>query len=105
MPVKNDIMWRIAVVYFIAIIIAVFIIGKVIILQVVEKEKWANKSLVISQNTLSDCLEISATAEDDNEIMGVRHKEYLVEGIQFHPESILTEVGMDVLSNFLDLCE
>ena len=60
-------------------------------------------SLIIDRNTISDELEISAVSKDDNEIMGVRHKKYLVEGIQFHPESILTDVGMDLLRNFLEL--
>ena len=57
-------------------------------------------SLVIERSTIPDCLEISAwTAED--EIMGVRHRELLVEGIQFHPESILTLEGKRLLANFL----
>lgn len=59
-------------------------------------------SLVIERATVPDCLEISAwTAE--GEIMGVRHKEMCVEGIQFHPESILTVEGKTLLNNFLDL--
>jgi len=57
-------------------------------------------SLVIERNTLPDCLELSAYTED-GEIMGVRHKKYLVEGIQFHPESILTPNGKRILKNFL----
>jgi anthranilate synthase/aminodeoxychorismate synthase-like glutamine amidotransferase len=57
-------------------------------------------SLVIEKNTLPDCLELSAYTED-GEIMGVRHKKYLVEGIQFHPESILTPNGKRILKNFL----
>lgn len=59
-------------------------------------------SLVIKRETVPDCLEISAWTED-GEIMGVRHKEYIVEGVQFHPESILTTVGKDLLKNFLIL--
>jgi para-aminobenzoate synthetase component 2 len=59
-------------------------------------------SLVIKRETLPDCFEISAWT-DDGEIMGVRHKEHLVEGVQFHPESILTTVGKDLLKNFLIL--
>ncbi|MBI1820729.1 MAG: aminodeoxychorismate/anthranilate synthase component II [Nitrospirae bacterium] len=59
-------------------------------------------SLIIKRETLPDCLEISAyTAED--EIMGVRHKEYLVEGVQFHPESILTPHGKKILDHFIHL--
>jgi len=57
-------------------------------------------SLVIERESLPDCLEISAYA-DDGEIMGVRHKRYPVEGIQFHPESILTPNGKRILKNFL----
>ena len=57
-------------------------------------------SLVIERETLPDCLEISAWTEDD-EIMGVRHKTLAVEGVQFHPESILTEYGHEMLANFL----
>ena len=59
-------------------------------------------SLVIRRETLPDCLEISAET-DDEVIMGVRHREFPVEGVQFHPESILTRVGKDLLRNFLRL--
>jgi anthranilate synthase component II len=57
-------------------------------------------SLVIERESLPNCLEITAWT-DDEEIMGVRHKQFLVEGVQFHPESILTEHGHDLLANFL----
>ena len=63
-------------------------------------------SLVVDKNTLPDCLEVTAWALDEagerEEIMGVRHKELLVEGVQFHPESILSEQGHQLLKNFLD---
>jgi anthranilate synthase component 2 len=58
-------------------------------------------SLAIERETLPDCLDITAWT-DDGEIMGVRHKTLAVEGVQFHPESILTERGHDLLKNFLD---
>jgi anthranilate synthase component 2 len=57
-------------------------------------------SLAIKRETLPDCLEVTAWT-DDGEIMGVRHKALDVEGVQFHPESILTERGHDLLKNFL----
>ncbi|HEY7987505.1 MAG TPA: aminodeoxychorismate/anthranilate synthase component II [Methylophilaceae bacterium] len=57
-------------------------------------------SLVIERETIPDCLEITAST-DDGEIMGVRHKTLAVEGVQFHPESILTQHGHDLLNNFL----
>ena len=57
-------------------------------------------SLVIDRESLPDCLEISAES-DDGEIMGIRHKTLAIEGVQFHPESILTEHGHALLNNFL----
>lgn len=57
-------------------------------------------SLVIERETIPDCLEITAWTED-GEIMGVRHKTLTIEGVQFHPESILTEHGHELLDNFL----
>lgn len=57
-------------------------------------------SLIVRRETLPDCLEVTAeTAE--GEIMGLRHKEYAIEGVQFHPESIITEHGLTMLRNFL----
>ena len=64
-------------------------------------------SLVIERESLPDCLEITAWTERDggiDEIMGVRHRELPVQGVQFHPESILTEHGHRMLKNFLDGC-
>ena len=62
-------------------------------------------SLVIDKETLPDCLEVTAWTEtadgEIDEIMGVRHKELAIEGVQFHPESILTQHGHDMLKNFL----
>jgi len=62
-------------------------------------------SLVIDQKTLPECLEVTAWTQDEqgnvDEIMGVRHKTLDIEGVQFHPESILTEHGHDMLRNFL----
>ncbi|NIK72160.1 MULTISPECIES: aminodeoxychorismate/anthranilate synthase component II [unclassified Paenibacillus] len=59
-------------------------------------------SLIVKRETLPDCLEITAeTAE--GEIMGLRHKEYPIEGVQFHPESIITQHGHDMLRNFLKI--
>jgi anthranilate synthase/aminodeoxychorismate synthase-like glutamine amidotransferase len=59
-------------------------------------------SLVVNRANLPDCFEITAES-DDGEIMGIRHKELAIEGVQFHPESILTVHGKDLLKNFIDL--
>ncbi len=62
-------------------------------------------SLVLAADSLPDCLEVTAWTEDEtgelDEIMGVRHKTLAIEGVQFHPESILTEYGHEMLKNFL----
>ena len=58
-------------------------------------------SLVGDKTIIPEILEVTATAEDDGEVMAVRHKEYLIEGVQFHPESIMTEDGKKILANFI----
>lgn len=62
-------------------------------------------SLVVEQDSLPDCLEVTAWTQHEDgsldEIMGLRHKTMLIEGVQFHPESILTQHGHDLLNNFL----
>ena len=58
-------------------------------------------SLIADKERLPACLTITATAKDTGEIMGIRHKEYPIEGIQFHPESFATEAGKQMLENFL----
>jgi len=58
-------------------------------------------SLAVEETSLPSCLETTATSVEDNEIMGIRHKKYDVTGIQFHPESILTGVGKELLRNFI----
>ena len=65
-------------------------------------------SLVVEERSLPDCLEVSAWSSDEGslkEIMAVRHRELFVEGVQFHPESILSEHGYQILKNFLDLSQ
>ncbi len=61
-------------------------------------------SLLVKKDTLPSCLEVTAVAEDDeSEIMGLRHKELPIHGVQFHPESILTSHGKKILKNFLEM--
>ncbi len=61
-------------------------------------------SLIVEKESLPECLEISAwTENDDNPIMGMRHRSHPTEGVQFHPESILTIEGKNILRNFIDL--
>jgi anthranilate synthase/aminodeoxychorismate synthase-like glutamine amidotransferase len=59
-------------------------------------------SLIVKRDTLPDCLEITAETEE-GEIMGLRHKELPIHGVQFHPESILTAEGKKLLLNFLEI--
>jgi anthranilate synthase/aminodeoxychorismate synthase-like glutamine amidotransferase len=59
-------------------------------------------SLVVSETTLPECLEITAKS-DQGELMGLRHRELAIEGVQFHPESIMTPDGIQLLKNFLDM--
>jgi anthranilate synthase/aminodeoxychorismate synthase-like glutamine amidotransferase len=61
-------------------------------------------SLAVSRDQLPDCLEITAES-DDGEIMGLRHREHPTEGLQFHPESIMTTVGKRLLRNFMRQCD
>ncbi|MBU4293261.1 MAG: anthranilate/aminodeoxychorismate synthase component II, partial [Actinobacteria bacterium] len=57
-------------------------------------------SLIINKNNIPSCFEVSSTTEDGI-VMGIRHKNYKLEGIQFHPESFLTPYGLKILQNFL----
>ena len=59
-------------------------------------------SLVGDKTIIPDSLKVTAVAEDDGEVMGVTHKKYLVEGVQFHPESIMTDEGTKILGNFIE---
>jgi len=59
-------------------------------------------SLVGDKTIIPDSLKVTAVAEDDGEVMGVTHKKYLIEGVQFHPESIMTDEGTKILGNFIE---
>lgn len=59
-------------------------------------------SLVGEKTTIPSCLKVTAIAEDDGEVMAVRHKDHPVIGVQFHPESIMTQHGIDIVGNFLE---
>jgi len=58
---------------------------------------------LVADKKIPPCLEVTARSLDDNEIMAIRHKHYLIEGVQFHPESILTEEGPKIFCNFISL--
>lgn len=60
-------------------------------------------SLVADQKTIPACLEVTASALDDGEIMGIRHRNFMIEGVQFHPESVLTGEGRKILLNFISM--
>ena len=60
-------------------------------------------SLVVERSSLPDCLEITAITADDGLIMGLSHKQHITHGVQFHPESIASEHGHDIIKNFLDM--
>lgn len=62
-------------------------------------------SLSLKEYTLPDCLEIISKAKDDGEVMAVKHKDYNVYGLQFHPESILTPDGLTIMENFMEKVE
>jgi len=61
-------------------------------------------SLIIEEETIPDCLEITAKTQQ-GEIMGIKHRKFLIEGVQFHPEAILTEKGMELLENFYEMAK
>jgi anthranilate synthase component 2 len=58
---------------------------------------------LVADKKIPPCLEVTATALDDGEIMGISHRQYLIEGVQFHPESVLTKQGPKILHNFISM--
>lgn len=60
-------------------------------------------SLVADKKTIPSCLKVTARALDDGEIMGIKHEKYIIEGVQFHPESVLTGEGRKILQNFISM--
>ena len=59
-------------------------------------------SLVVERDSVPDCLQVTSTSDDDGYVMGLRHRELPIESVQFHPESVTTDSGMSMLSNFFD---
>jgi anthranilate/para-aminobenzoate synthase component II len=62
-------------------------------------------SLVVTADSVPDDFIVTATAEDDGEVMGLRHNTLPIEGVQFHPESVLTEEGMRIIENFVRMAQ
>lgn len=62
-------------------------------------------SLILEQDTLPDCLEVLGISKDDDEIMAVKHKDHFIYGLQFHPESIGTPAGKEIIKNFIQLVQ
>ena len=69
--------------------------------EVDRKAQDVRRGVALAATAIPDCLEVSATAAD-GEVMAVRHRELQVDGVQFHPESVLTPVGTDLAKNFLE---
>jgi anthranilate synthase component 2 len=71
--------------------------------QVTNPFKATRYHSLVADKKIPPCLEVTATALDDGEIMAIRHRQYLIEGVQFHPESVLTEQGPKILLNFISM--